>query len=400
MSGDTRDVALDQETSATTVAGVAQVSKKPYLAVDKLCKSFGTSSILQDVSFDIEPGEFVCFLGPSGCGKTTLLLCLAGLEAPTRGEIYKNGHAITLLPPSQRDVGIVFQSYALFPNLNVYDNIAFGLVNMKWTQAKIRETVNGLLSLLSLEDHEAKYPNQLSGGQQQRVALARALAVSPSLLLLDEPLSALDAQVRARLRSEIRDLQQRLKITTVMVTHDQEEAQTLADRIVLMNAGRIEQIGTPWQIYNEPATAFVADFIGVSNLLTGVVSSPNRVTSAGVSFACDTGLCAEGTTVQLLVRPEDIAVRTGAIPQDSGTVTDFHGEAAKGGALTTAATTLEALVSKIEYLGPIVRVHMLCEPELSLKVDIAKRDFNTVLYRISQKLSLTVHACDIRLFKK
>ena len=348
------------------------------LAVEKLNKNFGSTAILKDISFEIEEGEFVCFLGPSGCGKTTLLLCLAGLESPSSGEIYKNGQAITSEPPSQRDVGIVFQSYALFPNLSVYNNIAFGLVNLKWAKDKIREAVRGLVSLLSLEGHEDKYPSQLSGGQQQRVALARALAVSPSLLLLDEPLSALDAQVRTRLRSEIRDLQQRLKITTVMVTHDQEEAQTLADRIVLLNEGRIEQIGTPWQIYNEPATPFVADFMGVSNLIQGVISAPNQVSCDQFSLLCDTQGHPVGTRVQLLLRPEDIACASP--PRNAPT------------------NLLEATIAKIEYLGAVVRAHVVSATGLKLKVDISKREFDPARHAVAQRLSLTIASNDVRLF--
>jgi len=350
----------------------------PKFVVEKLNKNFGSTPILKDISFEIEEGEFVCFLGPSGCGKTTLLLCLAGLESPSSGEIYKNGQVITSAPPSQRDVGIVFQSYALFPNLSVYDNIAFGLVNLKWAKDKVREAVRGLVSLLSLEGHEDKYPSQLSGGQQQRVALARALAVSPSLLLLDEPLSALDAQVRARLRNEIRDLQQRLKITTVMVTHDQEEAQTLADRIVLLNEGRIEQIGTPWQIYNEPATPFVADFMGVSNLIQGVIGAPNQVSCDHFSLLCDTQGYAVGTKVQLLLRPEDIACKS--TPQNAPT------------------NLLEASIAKIEYLGAVVRTHVVTATGLKLKVDLSKRDFDPAQHAVAQRLSLTIASNDIRLF--
>ena len=365
------------------------VSGSRKLVVANLNKSFGSTAILKDVSFEIEEGEFVCFLGPSGCGKTTLLLCLAGLESPDSGEIYKNDQVITMAPPSQRDVGIVFQSYALFPNLSVYDNIAFGLVNLKWAQDKIREAVGALVSLLSLEGHENKYPSQLSGGQQQRVALARALAVSPSLLLLDEPLSALDAQVRARLRGEIRDLQQRLKITTVMVTHDQEEAQTLADRIVLMNAGRIEQVGTPWQIYNEPATPFVADFMGVSNLIQGVVSAQNEVACDQFALRCSTQDYPVGTKVQLLLRPEDIAVvAPPAGLDDARTNMPEH----------PPVNLLQATIVKVEHLGAVVRAHVVSANGLTLKVDISKRDFDPALHGVSQTLGLTIKTNDIRLF--
>ena len=375
------------------------------LVVANLNKSFGSTAILKDISFEIEEGEFVCFLGPSGCGKTTLLLCLAGLESPDSGEIYKNGQVITMAPPSQRDVGIVFQSYALFPNLSIYDNIAFGLVNLKWAKDKIREAVGALVSLLSLEGHENKYPSQLSGGQQQRVALARALAVSPSLLLLDEPLSALDAQVRARLRGEIRDLQQRLKITTVMVTHDQEEAQTLADRIVLMNAGRIEQIGTPWQIYNEPATPFVADFMGVSNLIQGVVSAQDEVTCDQLALRCITQDHPVGTKVQLLLRPEDIAVVAPntlgirAVDAKLASTSTADVEVARSNMPEhSSVNLLQATIVKVEHLGAVVRAQVVSASGLTLKVDISKRDFGPTVHGVSQVLGLTIKTNDIRLF--
>ena len=218
----------------------------PYLRIERLVKQFGAFTALKDVSLEIFPGEFVCFLGPSGCGKTTLLRAIAGLDIQTSGRIFQAGKEISTLPASKRDFGIVFQSYALFPNLTVAANVAYGLVSRGVAKVEIQTRV--VLSAAAgghARGRRRKYPAQLSGGQQQRVALARALALSPGLLLLDEPLSALDARVRARLRSEIRELHQRLKVTTIMVTHDQEEALTMADRIVVMNQGVIEQVGTP-----------------------------------------------------------------------------------------------------------------------------------------------------------
>ncbi len=217
----------------------------PYLRIERLVKQFGAFTALKDVSLEILPGEFVCFLGPSGCGKTTLLRAIAGLDIQTSGRIFQAGKEISTLPASQRDFGIVFQSYALFPNLTVAANVAYGLVSRGVPKVEIQNRVVDLLQLVGMPEAARKYPAQLSGGQQQRVALARALALSPGLLLLDEPLSALDARVRAHLRSEIRQLHQRLRVTTIMVTHDQEEALTMADRIVVMNQGVIEQVGTP-----------------------------------------------------------------------------------------------------------------------------------------------------------
>jgi iron(III) transport system ATP-binding protein len=242
-----------------------------YLYIDNVVKKFGQFTALEKISFSIKEGEFVCFLGPSGCGKTTLLRCVAGLEAVTSGRIIQAGIDITHLPPEKRDFGIVFQSYALFPNLTVQDNIALGLKNQGNSNYECINLVNKWLEMVGLSAFADQYPNQLSGGQQQRVALARALALSPGLLLLDEPLSALDAKVRTYLREEICQLQKKLGITSVMVTHDQEEALAMADRIVVMNQGVIEQIGSPQEIYEQPATRFVADFVGTMNFISASI---------------------------------------------------------------------------------------------------------------------------------
>src|SRR5215204_2613499 len=259
---------------------------QPFLRIERLSKRFGTFTALKDIDLEVRRGEFVCFLGPSGCGKTTLLRAIAGLDPQDEGKVIIAGRDVSDAPPADRDFGIVFQSYALFPNLTVGKNVGYGLVNRRRSGAEIKRRVQELLTLVGLTDQEHKYPVQLSGGQQQRVALARALATSPGLLLLDEPLSALDARVRVRLRDEIRALQQRLGVTTVMVTHDQEEALTMADRIVVMNQGAIEQVGTPQEIYRRPTTAFVADFVGSMNFLSGTLAAADRVKVGGLSFAC------------------------------------------------------------------------------------------------------------------
>ena len=283
---------------------------EPYLRVEGVSKSFDSMVALKDVSTSVNSGEFVCILGPSGCGKTTLLRAIAGLDIQTSGRIIQGGKDISTLPASARDFGIVFQSYALFPNLTVSRNIGYGLENRGVPRAEIAKRVAELLELVGITDHGKKYPAQLSGGQQQRVALARALAMSPGLLLLDEPLSALDSRVRVRLRQEIKALQRRLKVTTIMVTHDQEEALSIADRIVLMNKGVIEQAGTPHEIYAGPATAFVAQFIGEMNFLPVTVGGPGRVRLGPLDLRCEINGLARNAPAMLCIRPEDIAVRS------------------------------------------------------------------------------------------
>lgn len=276
----------------------------PFLKVRNLTKMFGSFTALKNISLDVFEGEFVCFLGPSGCGKTTFLRAIAGLDIQTSGTIAQAGKDISPLPPAQRDFGIVFQSYALFPNLTVRKNVAYGLENTGARKAAITARVDELLELVGLPEQGDKYPAQLSGGQQQRIALARALATSPGLLLLDEPLSALDAKVRTRLRHEIKDLQEKLAVTTIMVTHDQEEALTMADRIVVMNQGVIEQIGTPLEIYREPQTLFVADFIGEMNKLNAIGDGACTVRIGSAEFSCEDAVAAANGIAT--IRPEDI----------------------------------------------------------------------------------------------
>ena len=311
----------------------------PYLKLEGIRKDFGSFTALRDIDLGIAKGEFVCFLGPSGCGKTTLLRIIAGLEAQTAGHIELAGRDISVLPPAQRDYGIVFQSYALFPNLSVADNVAYGLVNRKMPRAQARTRVDELLKLVGLPGSQDKYPAQLSGGQQQRIALARALATSPGLLLLDEPLSALDAIVRVHLRQEIRSLQRKLGVTTIMVTHDQEEALAVADRIVVMNHGVIEHVGTPLEVYRSPGTPFVADFVGRINVLPARLMDGQRVHFAGAAdtlFHCPHEGAA-GHEVNVYLRPEDVLARPIA-PGDSN--------------------VFEAQIDKIEFLGSYCLVHV------------------------------------------
>src|SRR4051812_23387113 len=296
--------------AAIAALGRPRPEPETALAIEGVHKRFEKFTALQQIDLRVQQGEMLCLLGPSGCGKTTLLRIIAGLETQTHGRIVQNGRDISWLPPVKRDYGIVFQSYALFPNLTVAENVAYGLVNRRKGRAEIALRVTELLALVGLPDSAQKYPSQLSGAQQQRIALARALATAPRLLLLDEPLSALDALERIRLRGEIRRLQQQLGVTTIMVTHDQEEALSMADRVVVMNHGAIEQVGTPHEVYEFPATPFVADFVGKVNVLPAVALGGGRYRVSRLELQCANDCLdhAPGTPVRLYLRPEDRAV--------------------------------------------------------------------------------------------
>jgi putative spermidine/putrescine transport system ATP-binding protein len=321
-----------------------------FLELTGVQKRFGDVAAVEDFNLAAERGEFVSFLGPSGCGKTTTLRMIAGFEHPTAGTIVVDGKDITRQPPNRRNVGMVFQSYALFPNMTVADNIGFGLRVRKRPRAQILQRVEELLGLIHLEGRGNRYPYQLSGGQQQRVALARALALEPQVLLLDEPLSALDAKIRVALRKEIRSIQRQLGITTVYVTHDQEEALSLSDRVVVMSEGRIEQIGTPAEIYNFPATPFVASFVGTLNLVVAKVveSNAGRLALAGqeVRAAKPVTTTGEGGAVTLALRPESIEL----------------GEA--GG-----ANRLRGTIEDTSFLGSIVRIRVHVGPDVAISLD-------------------------------
>jgi iron(III) transport system ATP-binding protein len=292
-----------------------------HLELEHIRKAFGAVLALDDITFTATAPEFVCLLGPSGCGKTTLLRLIAGLAAPDGGNMRLDGAELTRVPARRRGFGIVFQAYSLFPNMTVADNVGYGLRIRGVPAEAIKARVEALLDLVHLESLAGRYPFELSGGQQQRVALARAVAVDPKLLLLDEPLSALDAKVRLELRAELRDLQQRLGILTLMVTHDQEEALSLADRIVCMQAGRIAQIGTPDDLYRRPVSRFVADFVGLSNLI-----APDAVRRLAPAL-----LDGASPGQVACIRPEDVAV----IPGGSG-----------------------ARVHQVEFLGSVSRLHV------------------------------------------
>jgi iron(III) transport system ATP-binding protein len=311
-----------------------------HLVLEDVTKRFGDVTAVRDVSLEIAKGEFVCFLGPSGCGKTTLLRLIAGLDTPDEGSIRLADTDLTGTNARDRNFGMVFQSYSLFPSMNVARNVAYGLHCRHWPRENIAQRVREVLDLVHLAEQFDRYPSQLSGGQQQRVALARALAPEPGVLLLDEPLSALDAKVRMTLREEVRRVQRRLGVTTIMVTHDQQEALTMADRVVVMNDGVIEQVDEPTELYGAPATAFVADFVGAMNFLEARAESGGQVRLAGgtiLNCANWRTVAEPGAPVRLAVRPEDTRL-------------------ARGG--SGGADTIDARVEWIEFLGSSYRVDL------------------------------------------
>jgi putative spermidine/putrescine transport system ATP-binding protein len=311
-----------------------------HLKLTNISKEFAGTTVVENFNLEVEQGEFVSFLGPSGCGKTTTLRMIAGFEIPTKGNITINGTDITENAPNQRNVGMIFQAYALFPNMTVAQNIGFGLRIRKESEDVIKNRVSEMLALIHLEQHASKYPYQLSGGQQQRVALARALANHPQVLLLDEPLSALDAKIRVSLRSEIRTIQKKLGITAIFVTHDQEEALSISDRIVVMYEGKIEQVGSPFEVYNFPQTAFVANFVGTLNTASAEVVDPEKgiLKMDGVQLVSAENLKdrKKGDAVKFSVRPERFS---------------FASEIKK-------ENVLDCTIENITFLGSVVRIQV------------------------------------------
>ncbi|HET6976172.1 MAG TPA: ABC transporter ATP-binding protein [Pyrinomonadaceae bacterium] len=277
-----------------------------------ISKRFGKASVLENISFDVAEGEVLVLLGASGSGKTTILRIIAGLEMPYTGKVVLHGREVTELPARERGVGVIFQSYALFPKMTVEKNIGYGLRIRKRKRKEIRETVNELLQLVQLEEHRKKYPSQLSGGQQQRVAIARTLAYKPEVLLFDEPFGALDTQTRVHLRREIRTLLKKVNVPSIFITHDQEEALELGDRVAVLNVGHIEQIGTPFEIYNRPATEYVATFLGAANVLDAVVRNGFlEVGSVQIPATVDKEKFKPGDCVKIIFRPEDVSLNRG-----------------------------------------------------------------------------------------
>lgn len=354
-------------------------NKQHALEIRNIKKTFDAFTALENIDLAVHQGEMLCLLGPSGCGKTTLLRIIAGLESQTAGNIFQRGQDISKLPPAKRDYGIVFQSYALFPNLTIADNVSYGLVNRRIKREEINARVTALLTLVGLPTSGQKYPSQLSGGQQQRVALARALATKPSLLLLDEPLSALDAIERIRLRGEIRRLQQEVGVTTIMVTHDQEEALSMADRVVVMNHGVIEQVGTPQEIYERPATPFVAHFVGKINVLPAISLGQQRFRAGSLDLHCEECDHPEGTAVNLYLRPED-RILENITPQTTN--------------------QLNARVNHVEFLGGSCIAGITCD-ELdghTLSFHFSLNQMHDFDIRTGQTLQLALRASRIRAF--
>ena len=279
------------------------------VGVEGISKKFGAASVLEDINFEVKEGETIVLLGASGSGKTTILRIIAGLETPDSGRVILHGKDVTKIPARGRGVGVIFQSYALFPKMNVEQNIGYGLRLRKKPKAEIREITDGLVKLTGLEEHRRKYPSQLSGGQQQRVAIARALAYNPEVLLFDEPFGALDAQIRTRLRREIRALLKEIKVPSIFITHDQEEALELGDRIAVLNEGKLEQIGTPYDVYNKPSTEYVATFLGAANLMLGIIND-GKFEAEDIFLKIDESMpVRDGQSVKLVFRPEDVFLR-------------------------------------------------------------------------------------------
>jgi ABC-type Fe3+/spermidine/putrescine transport system ATPase subunit len=336
--------------------------------VRNITKRFGSVTAVDGVSLDIASGEFVCLLGASGCGKTTLLRILAGFTRPDSGEVLANGRRVDLLPPNKREVGFVFQSYALFPTKTVSQNIGFGLAVRGRPRAEIARRVAELCDLTRLQGLEDRYPHELSGGQQQRVALARALATQPSMLLLDEPLSALDAKIRAHLRSEIRAVVDRLKVTTVYVTHDQEEALSIADRVAVMEAGKLLQVDTPMNIYLCPRWRFVADFVGSSNMLSGRPVGAHCVEVDGLALEARVPEALQGApAVAVCIRPEHVVLH--------------RADGAAGGV---------SIVAAITFAGPTVRARLATAGGKALIADVPTHEWLTLGIRQGDPVSWSV----------
>ena len=336
--------------------------KNKLIELRSISKSFDGEQVLCSIDLDIHDKEFVTLLGPSGCGKTTTLRIIGGFETPDEGDVIFDGKKINDLPPYQRQVNTVFQKYALFPHLNVYDNVAFGLRLHKVPELEIRERVKEMLQMTGLKGFENRKPATLSGGQQQRVAIARALINRPRVLLLDEPLGALDLKLRKDMQNELKRIQHATGITFIYVTHDQEEALSMSDTVVVMAGGKIQQIGSPTDIYNEPVNAFVADFIGESNIIDGVMLADNQARFSGHTFTCVDGGFAKNEPVDIVVRPEDVDVVPVEKGMLSGTVTSvtFKGDYYE---IIVDVCGFKWMIETSDYVAPETRIGLFVEPD-------------------------------------
>ena len=327
-----------------------------------IVKSFDGEQVLCGIDLDIHDKEFVTLLGPSGCGKTTTLRIIGGFETPDTGDVFFDGKRINDVPPYKRQVNTVFQKYALFPHLNVYDNVAFGLRLQKVSEEEIRDRVREMLTMTGLKGFEARKPTTLSGGQQQRVAIARALINRPRVLLLDEPLGALDLKLRKDMQNELKRIQHATGITFIYVTHDQEEALSMSDTVVVMADGKIQQIGTPTDIYNEPVNAFVADFIGESNILDGVMLADNKARFAGHTFDCVDGGFAKNEPVDIVIRPEDVDV----VPVEKGMLSGVVSSVTFKGdyyEIIVDIAGFKWMIETSDYVAPEAKIGLYIEPD-------------------------------------
>jgi len=355
------------------------MTKETVLSIRNLTKKFGNVVAVNNLSIDyVNKGEFITFLGPSGCGKTTLLRMIGGFYYPTSGEIIMHGEKINEVPPEQRRTSMVFQNYALFPHMTVFDNIAYGLKLRKFSKSEIKDKVLNILKIVKLEGMENRKPSELSGGQQQRVALARCIVIEPAIILLDEPLSNLDANLRILMREEIRKIQRSLNLTTIFVTHDQEEAMSMSDRIVVMKDGKIQQIGTPVEIYDKPANLFVASFIGYINLLEGKV-----VEKTGDGYKIETKLGSfynknldvklnNGENVTAVIRPEAIEV------ESKKTISEK----------SSSINKLTGTVLNVIYVGAIARYRIKIKDEIEPLIVDVSNPIGKGLFQINDKITV------------
>ena len=349
------------------------------VSVRNVTKSFGTAIVLDDINFDVAQDEIVVLLGASGSGKTTILRIIAGLEMPGSGEVRLHGKDVTQMPARQRGTGVIFQSYALFPKMNVEQNIAYGLKLRRRSKADIKQTIDRLVEMVHLEEHRKKFPSQLSGGQQQRVAIARALAYEPEVLLFDEPFGALDAQIRTSLRREIRALLKQIQVPSIFITHDQEEALELGDRIAVLNSGRIEQIGTPYEVYTNPQTEHVATFLGAANVLRGVIDG-GVFRSEDISLEIgDKYNFRDGQPAKLVVRPEDVFLRR---PENL---------------MQNYQKLTEGVVEEMSFVGAFERVGVRLASHGSQPIIVTRPKTETAAFHLHRGQSVTIGVVRFRI---